>query len=391
MSNLAMGQVDLTDLTATAPKPFAASQAAQASKLTLWLRRFHTGSTRVRGADMVIFLRHVTTLLRAGLPLSKALGTVAQQLESPALTQVVSQISQDVQGGTPLSAAMALHPAAFDELIVNVVKAGEAAGKLEISLEQLAQDLEKRQELRRAIMGALAYPAIVLSLGSILVTFLLIFVVPMFQEVYTKMKVELPFITQMLILASKITLKCWWLFPMVIGLAWIGWRRAKDLDHLKIWWERVLLRVPMVGKLRRYVITSRFLRRFATLIGSGVTIVEALHLISDLTPCRVLRKAIDDIRRHVSRGGRIGERMAQHGYIFSPMVIQMMSAGETAGTLPEAAEHTAEFLSQEADHRIKALTTFMEPLLTVVLGVVVGAIALAIYLPMFDLVKHVSK
>ena len=345
---------------------------------------------RVRTADLVAFVRHLATLLNAGLSLSKCLLTLGKQFEGAQLGEVVDGLVHDVEGGELMSSAMSLRPEVFDTLTVNIVRAGEAGGTLPETLGQLADDMEKKQALRRTVVGAMVYPAIVMVIASGVVGFLLLFVVPTFEDVYEKMHLDLPWITQLLLWASRVMAQWWWV-PVVAGVGLTaGWKPLMRVEGVRRRWDVAMLHVPLFGTVRRKAITTRFLSAFATLLGSGVSVVESLRLMSGLVDNTVVQQAITEIRQHVSRGGRMSEPMARYADLFSPMAIQMISVGEETGALPEAAQRTAEFLSQDVEVRVKTLTTLMEPLLTVGLGVVVGTIALAIYLPMFDLMKNVS-
>jgi len=381
----------------TAPPPLSGSYAPDgpASRGAGWpaaiggALRARCG--RVRSADVVGFVRNMATLLNAGLPLPKCLRTMARQLEKPRMAQLVGRMANDVSSGELFSSAMALAPEAFDSLTISAVRAGEAGGTLPETLQKLADDMEKKQALRRTVVGAMAYPAIVVVIALGVVSFLLVYVVPAFEDVYVKMHLTLPWITRALLWASRTALACWWAPAVLLAAAVVGWRPLQAVEGFRRRWDRLLLELPLLGKLRRKAISTRFLGAFATLIGSGVSIVESLRLMTDLVDNTVVRDAIADIRRHVTRGGKISEPMERYAGLFSPMAIQMISVGEETGELPEAAAHTARFLAEEVETRVKTLTMLMEPALTVGLGVVVGAIALAIYLPMFDLMQSVSR
>jgi len=346
---------------------------------------------RVRAGDIVAFVRHLATLLNAGLPLSKSLQTVARQLENPTLSEVVAALAQEVRSGEMLSDAMSRKPKIFDPLTVNIIRAGEVGGNVAATLEDLAADLEKKDALRRAVKAAMVYPAVVVTIASLVVGFLLIYIVPSFQEVYRKMHLTLPLATRVLLAVSGFLSHYWWLLVLAVPAGMLLWRRLREVERVRRFYDRLVLRLPMLGKIRRGAIAARFLSTFATLVGSGVSIVESLRLMSALADSTVVRDAIDDIRRHVSRGGTIGQPMERYADLFSPMAIQMVAVGEQTGSLPEAASRTAAYLAEDVDNRVKTLTTLIEPMLTLGLGMIVGTIALAIYLPMFDLMKHISR
>jgi len=367
-----------------------AEPIAETSTLRRLAGRLTASTGRVRSADKMIMMRHLSTLLTAGLQLSKALRTVARQMVGCRLGTIAGELAEDVSAGEMLSTAMACRAAVFDSLTVNVIRAGEAGGTLAETLTQLADDMEHKQAIRRSVLSAVLYPAIVMAIAACVVGFVLVYIVPVFEDVYTKMKLDLPWITQLLIGASRVLLRFWWaLIPAAVG-AVFGVRWALGIERVRRVWDSAMLRVPLFGSLRRKALAARFLGAFATLIRSGVSIVEALHLMNRLAENSVVRDAVADVERHVTRGGRMSEPMARYAQLFSPMAVQMIGVGEQTGTLPEAAARTAEFLGQEVQVRVKALTIVLEPLLTVGLGLVVGTIALAIYLPLFDLMKNVS-
>ena len=354
-------------------------------------RRLTASRGRVKAADVVVMMRHLATLLGAGLQLSKSLRTVARQVSGSPLGAVVSSLAQEVDAGEMLSMAMTRRADVFDSLTINVIRAGEAGGTLEKTLEQLADDMEKKQELRRTVVGAMVYPGIVIGIATVLVGFMLVFVVPVFEDVYTKMKLDLPWITRLLLAASRAVQSYWWALAAAAVGGTFGFRALKKMARFRRHWDRLLLSVPLFGSLRRKAIAARFLSAFATLVGSGVSIVESLRLLARLADNAVVEDAVREMHRHVSRGGRLSQPMERHADLFSPMAVQMIGVGEESGSLPEAAGRTAEFLAKDVEARVKTLTTLMEPALTVALGLVVGAVVMAIYLPMFDLMKHVSK
>ncbi len=346
---------------------------------------------RVRNADVVVFMRHLAILLAAGLQISKALKTVVLQLGKSPFASVVQKISLHVESGVMLSSAMALHPEAFDTLTVNVVRAGEAGGTMSETLGELADEMERSRALRRTVVGAMAYPAIVMGIAALIVCFLLLFVVPTFEDVYRKMHVELPLITRVVLGVSRALMAYWWVAAIAGGAIFVAQKSLKQCQPFQHWKDSLILKLPFLGKLRRKAIAARFLSSLATLVSSGVSIVDALGLMTNLVENSVVKDALKQVRTHVTRGGRMSEPMQEHAELFSPMAVQMVSVGEETGSLAEAAKRTAEFLSEDVHLHVQTMTKMFEPMMTVGLGIVVGLIALAIYLPMFDLMKHVSK
>ena len=367
-----------------------APEAGQPGWLARVAARARAGGGRVRSRDVMMFARHLSALLDAGLPLAKSLGTLVRQFEGSRLGAVVAELAEQLEGGEMLSSAMAMEPDVFDALTVNIVRAGEVGGTLPETLAQLAEDLEKKDALRRTVVGALVYPAIVVVIATLVVVFVLIYVVPTFQDVYKRMNLELPLVTQLLLFASDMVLRYWWAGVLCIGAAVVGWKQLSARARFRRWRDGAVLRLPVFGSLARKSLAARILGTFATLIGSGVSIMDSLRLMASLTENMVVREAIEDMRRHVGRGGKLATPMQRHSYLLTPMTVQMMSVGQETGTMPEAAARAAKFLAEDVQQGAQTLTALLEPLLTVGLGVVVGTITLAVYLPMFDLMKHVS-
>jgi type II secretory pathway component PulF len=354
------------------------------------LARLTARRGRLNTRALAVTIRHLETLLRAGLPLAKALQTVAKQSDNSRLRTVMADIANEVASGQMLSLAMATRGGLFDSLTINVIRAGEASGKLPETLAKLALDLQKRDTLRRTVVGAMIYPAIVIVIAMGVVGFLMAFVMPTFEDLFTKMKLDLPLVTRALLCISRATVHYWWAVLAAVVTPCVAWRPLMRHDTFRSHWDRMMLRLPMLGAIRRKALASRFLGAFAILVGSGVSIVEALRLMVELADNSEARAAVNALRRHVSRGGKMSEPMEQYSQIFTPMAIQMISVGEQTGSLPEASAHTAAFLAEDVEARVKALTAVMEPMLTVGLGITVGTIAMAIYLPMFDLMKAIG-
>ncbi|MFW6108746.1 MAG: type II secretion system F family protein, partial [bacterium] len=296
---------------AAAPAPRGAAPADD-GPLRRALRALVASRGRVKAGAVVVLIRHLATLLAAGLQLSKALRTVARQMADTPLSAVVIELAEAVESGQMLSSAMASRPDVFDSLTINVVRAGEAGGTLAETLGELADDLEEKQALRRSVVGALVYPAIVLLIAAGVIAVVLVYVVPVFRDIYTKMKLDLPWITRVLLATSGVVVEGWWALGLGAVGAALGWRHARRRESVRRWCDRLVLQVPVVGRLRRTTMAARFFGAFATLIASGVSIVETLRLLSRLTGNTQMADAVDAVREHVSRGGRFSELLESY-------------------------------------------------------------------------------
>lgn len=340
--------------------------------------------------DIVVFTERFSAMISAGLPIIRCLDTLAEQTENPALKKVIREICLDIEGGETLSGSLTRHPRVFSNFYVNMVKAGEAGGFLDEVLQKVAEYLDKEQTLRRNIKKAFAYPIIVLCAAAIVVSFLVIFIVPIFAKVYTKMGIALPIPTILLVQVSRIVAHYWWAILAAIGLAIFGYRGVYATKKGRLTIDRFKLDFPVFGALNRKVAISRFIRTFGSLFASGVAIMEALSVVKEITGNKVIAGVIDDVQNSVMQGRKIAEPLSEEK-LFPPMVVQMVAAGEEAGAMDVMLKRSADFLDRDIDYTVDKLVARLEPLLTVFLAVIVGFIAMAIYLPMFDLIAGVAK
>jgi type IV pilus assembly protein PilC len=344
----------------------------------------------IKKIDLALFTRQFSAMISAGLPLVKCLRVLSQEIENPALKSAIDKIIFDIQNGLSLSSALAKHPRIFANFFVSMVKSGETAGILPGVLKRIAVHLEKEVDLRQKIASAFAYPTVVLFVATGVVSFLLIFIVPVFEKVYKGLKLDLPFPTLFLIYLSKFMIKYWWLLLVIIAAVIYGFKRIKEknkrasflLDYSKFW-------MPIFGKLNRKIATSRFSRSLAAMLSSGVTLGRSLEVTEEALDNQVSSLLIRALQKNISQGRTLTE-VLQKQRLFSPLAVQMIATGEESGTLGEMLSRTADFLDEEIDYTIKRLITRLEPLLTLILAILVGYIALAIYLPMFDIMRSVS-
>ena len=342
------------------------------------------GSIKMR--DIVIFTRQFSTMINAGLPLVQALDILATQSENPALKDVTRQVVFDVESGNTVADALRKHPKAFSELYVNMVAAGEAGGILDTILMRLAVFMEKNDALIRKVKGAMIYPAVIMSVAAIAITVLLIFVIPTFQSMFDSAHIALPLPTRIVIGLSHGLKTYWW---VVLGAAAGGvflLRRYYATPNGKLTIDRLMLNAPVLGDVLRKSAVSRFTRTLGTLISSGVSILDGLEITAKTSGNRVIQDAIMESRASIAGGETIAAPLKK-SQVFPPMVISMISVGEQTGGLDEMLTKIADFYDEEVDAAVSGLLALMEPVMIVFLGVVVGGMVIAMYLPIFDMVN----
>jgi type IV pilus assembly protein PilC len=346
-------------------------------------------SDRIKLKDVAVFSRQFATMINSGLSLLRSLNILAEQTESKPLAEVVNQVRLDVERGSSLSQALAKHPKAFSRLYVSMVKAGEVGGALDSVLLRLAETIEKQVELRRKVKSAMTYPCVVAALVLIIVTAMLLFVIPMFQNIYKELGGTLPAPTQFLITVSNICRSFWWaIFVVEIGGA-VAFRRWINSEEGRKAWDAIKLKVPVFGKLVRKTALARFSRTLSALVRSGVPILESLDIVADTSGNNVVSEAVHDTQMGVKQGEPLSRRLEEHD-VFPPMVVQMMAVGEETGALDEMLDKIADFYDAEVEATVDALTSLIEPLLIVVMGVCVGGMIISLYLPMFNIIKLIK-
>ncbi len=346
------------------------------------------GST-VKTRDIVVFTRQFATMINSGLPLVQSLDILAKQSENKFLRKVIEQVLYDVESGQTLADAMRRHPKVFSDLFVNMVAAGEAGGILDTILLRLATFLEKSDALKRKIKGAMVYPGVVLSVAVAAVAILLIFVIPVFQEMFEGAGVQLPGPTLFVIFLSETLQAKWWLMAGGMGVAVLFIQRYYKTDTGRLVIDRMLLKFPIVGSLLRKAAIARFTRTLGTLVSSGVSILDGLEITARTAGNRVVHDAIMESRASIAGGETIAEPLKKSG-VFPPMVVQMINVGEQTGGLDEMLSKIADFYDEEVDAAVAALVSALEPVMIVFLGVIVGGMIVAMYLPIFDMIDAVG-
>jgi type IV pilus assembly protein PilC len=346
-------------------------------------------SDRVKLKDVAVFSRQFATMINSGLSLLRALYILAEQTENKALADVVDQVRMDVERGSSLSQALAKHPKVFNRLYVAMVRAGEIGGVLDSVLLRLADTIEKQVELRRKVKSAMTYPAVVAVLVLIIVTAMLLFIIPMFEGLYKELGGTLPVPTRILINISKIVRTFWYLIFGVEIAAVFAFRKWINSEDGRKRWDVIKLKLPIFGKLVRKTALARFSRTLSALVRSGVPILESLDIVAETSGNWVIAQAVYDTQAAVKRGDTLSRNLENHP-VFPPMVVQMMAVGEETGALDEMLDKIADFYDQEVEATVDALTSLIEPLLIVVMGVCVGGMVISLYLPMFNIIKLIK-
>ena len=380
----------------------ATVEAATAQDVVAQLRRQrmtvvkvdeNTKSKKVKGSikmrDIVIFTRQFSTMINAGLPLVQALDILAKQTENKALAAATRDIVFDVESGHTVADALSKHPKAFSELYVNMVAAGEAGGILDTILMRLAVFMEKNDALVRKVKGAMIYPAVIMSVAVIAIAVLLIFVIPVFESMFAGVGLALPLPTRIVIGASDFLRTFWWAVIGAIGLGVWLFKRYYATSGGKLTVDRALLKFPVLGDVLRKSAVSRFTRTLGTLISSGVSILDGLEITAKTAGNRVIQDAIMQSRASIAGGDTIAAPL-QKSQVFPPMVISMIAVGEQTGGLDEMLSKIADFYDEEVDAAVSGLLSLLEPIMIVFLGVIVGGMVVAMYLPIFDMINAVQ-
>jgi type IV pilus assembly protein PilC len=345
------------------------------------------GSIKMR--DIVIFTRQFSTMINAGLPLVQALDILAKQTENKVLCEVTRAVVFDVESGHTVADALAKHPNAFSDLYVNMVAAGEAGGILDTILMRLATFMEKNDALIRKVKGAMIYPGVIMSVAVIAISVLLIFVIPVFETMFGSVGLALPLPTRIVIGLSRFLKGYWYLIGGAIGGTFFMVKRYYATSAGKLQIDKALLRVPVLGDVLRKSAVSRFTRTLGTLISSGVSILDGLEITAKTAGNRVIQDAIMASRASIAGGDTIAAPL-QKSAVFPPMVISMIAVGEQTGGLDEMLSKIADFYDEEVDAAVSGLLSLLEPIMIVFLGVVVGGMVVAMYLPIFDMINAVQ-
>ncbi len=343
----------------------------------------------VNPGDIAIFSRQLATMLAAGIPLVQAFEIVGNGNDKPAMQKLILDVKADVEGGTSLHEALAKHPLYFDDLFVNLVEAGEQAGALESLLDKIATYKEKTEALKKKVKKALFYPAAVLAVAVIVTIVLLVFVIPQFEALYKGFGADLPAFTQFVIHVSKIVQHDGFFIAVVVGGAIFFFMYFKKRSRaMREFLDRLMLKFPIIGPILNKAAIARYARTLSTMFAAGVPLVEALDSVAGATGNIVYENAVMRMKDEVSTGQRLQRAMESTG-LFPNMVNQMIAVGEESGSLDEMSAKVATFYEAEVDNAVDAMSSLLEPLIMLVLGVLVGGLVIAMYLPIFKLASVV--
>jgi len=345
---------------------------------------------KIKLDDLVVFSRQLATMIDAGIPLVNSLGILAEQIENDNLRKIVGVVRQDIEGGTSFCDALAKHPVIFSDLFVNMVKAGEASGMLNEILDRLATFMEKQAALNRKIISSLVYPAVVVSMAILITAVLLIKVVPTFKGIFDSLGGTLPVPTQILIFVSDLLRKYFLLVVISFGVCGYIFRRVLKTEKGRYNFDRFTLKVPVFGPLLRKLAVAKFSRTFSTLVKSGVSVLSALDIVSKTSGNKVVEESVVNCSKSVRNGEPIARPLAKSG-VFPPMVTRMISVGEQTGQLEKMLSKIADFYDDQVDAAASALTSLIEPLVIAFLGVVIGGIVIALFLPIFKISQLMAR
>jgi type IV pilus assembly protein PilC len=351
---------------------------------------FSRKAKKVGLPDMVIMSRQLATLVRAGLPLVDSIYTLANQTQNAMLKQALFEIRQDILAGSTFSNALAKHPAIFSELYQALAQAGEVAGALDETLQVAAEQIDKEQELKEKVKAAFVYPAAVVITAGGVVFFLLTFVVPVFANVYAQFNAELPAPTMILVVSSKIIRSYWYIVGISMFFSIRALKRWQKTTKGQQICDKIKLKMPLLGPLNRKIAISRLTRTLSAMVNAGVPILSGLQTSARVTGNTVFMEVVSTAVQRVNEGVKLSEPLEQSGQ-FPPMVVHMIAAGEESGNLDEMLRQITTFYDRDIEYAVQRLTRLLEPLLTVVLGIIVGFVLLALYMPIFNLSKVIKR
>ncbi len=388
------GAVMKGELTASSPeevKAYLRKQRIVPKKISKKAKPlFSSGGGKVKDKDLVIFTRQFATMIGAGLPLVQALEILAKQTENQAFAKIIGDIKTDVEGGSTYADALKKYPRIFTDLYANMVAAGETGGILDTILVRLATYIEKAQNLKSKVKGAMVYPSVIITVAILVIVIIMVFVVPTFSKMFDTLGGILPMPTQMIIMASDFLGGTGGLITLasIVGIVVFVVQFKKTQRGRKIV-DTIILRLPIVGILFKKVAVAKFTRTLGTLISSGVPILDGLNITAKTAGNKVIEESIMTVRKAVSEGKTIAEPLSE-AKVFPPMVNQMIAVGESTGALDNMLEKIADFYDDEVDNAVNTLTSMIEPCLMVFLGGTVGFIVVAMYLPIFKLITLVK-
>jgi type IV pilus assembly protein PilC len=373
----------LREVDAAAAGPKRSAGAAYAEEVPVKKRGLFGG---VRFKDLTNFTVQLATLQDAGLPIVRSLRILEGQMRSGSFKNQLLEVAEDVEGGSSFSDALSKHPKTFDRLYVNMVKAGEAGGVLETILTRLADFLEKSLRLKRRIIGAAVYPAVVLSVAVIIIAGIMIFVIPSFEKMFEDINVALPATTLFLLAVARLVQTLWFLIPLVPFGFYLLLKLMGSSTGGKSFLDSIKLRLPLLGGVFKKTYIARFARTLGTLIGSGVPILEALSIVKEAIGNRVIENAIEDVHGSIKEGETVAGPLRDSG-VFDDVFINMVDVGEETGELDKMLNKIAENYEEEVDVAVESMTSILEPIMIVGMGLIVGFVVVALFMPLVSLIQ----
>jgi type IV pilus assembly protein PilC len=359
-------------------------------RTSISLKEMFENSQRIKIRDKAVFARQFATMINSGLAVLRALYVLEEQTENARFKKIIASVREDVEAGMPLSDAMERYPAAFDRLYVSMVRAGEAGGVLDQTLNRLAGQLEKDDSLRRTIKSAMAYPVLIAAFAILVMIGMLMFIIPIFADMYADLGGELPSLTQLMMTLSNILKHYWFIVFPLLGIFVWGVNRLKRTEQGRRYWDRMKLKLPMkLGPVIQKIALARFSRTLSTLVSSGVPILQAIDITGKTSGNYVIEESMVDVKESVRSGEPIAKPLSRVA-VFPPMVTHMISIGEETGALDAMLGKIADFYEDEVDASVKSLTSIIEPIMMLFVGGLVGLIVISMYLPMFNMMNLVK-
>lgn len=339
--------------------------------------------TRISRAEIIAFTYEFAGMCSAGVSIAKCLETLGEQADNPAFKYVISDIKQSIEKGSTLKDAFEKYRKIFSDFLLGMVETGESSGRLSESLEMSANYLEKRAELRRKVRNAFAYPVMVGIVCVVVITGLVIFVVPVFSKIYRQLNVSLPGPTQALMNISFLIRHWWWALILAAAGFVFGLRYLVKNPHVKAKWDIFKLNMPVFAKLNRAIVVAHFIRTFAMLVSTGVSLIKALQVASEVVHNSKISQIVSQLQKSMETGNSVADSLKNYD-IFPPMIVQLAASGEEAGILSEMLNKGVDFLEKDIDRMVNALVAKLEPALTIIMGIIVGFALIAVYFPMYD-------
>lgn len=369
----------------TAPAQAAPPRVAAATDDAALIGATHTVRKKIDTQAVSIFLRQMSILLGAGIPLSRCLQILLNRTRQPEFRDVLSQVMQDVEKGEQLWIAMGRWPQVFNAMVVNIIRTGEESGSLVRVTNYLAEYRDREEEMLRSVQKSVSYPLFLLILAIVVVLILITTVIPIFAEQYTAANIELPWPTKVLIGISGIMTNFWLVAVLVVVLGYLVYRRANQRGGLKPWLDRFRLALPIFGRVLTNIYTVQFASMMSILMRAGLPMMRTLELVKKTMTNTQFNEAFADIKNHVERGRTLEEAFSRHS-VFPPLVHDLVTVGEETGTMPDVLEQVANIYQKEVDHETAIMGTLLEPVLIVTLGLIIGFVALAMFMPYFNMV-----